>query len=333
MLNLLETQQKLAAAFGPSGQESEISEIITAFAKPYVDEVYADKLGNLIAVKRNSGKYKVMFSAHMDTIGLIVTHIDEKGFLWFSKVGGLALWRLYGSVVRFQNGVRGVVFINGKIEPKDAKLNDLYIDIGAKDEKDAREKISVGDMAVFDQPAFMLGQHCLASPYLDNRIACVVLLAAMRDIPKTANDLYFVFTSQEELGLRGAKTAAYDIDPDIGIAVDVTTAGDVPEHKPKTECKLHSGAAVKIMDNSVVCHPKVVQWLEEAAGREGIPRQREVLQVGGTDAGAIHVTRSGVYTGAVSIPARYIHNPVEVCALADVEACIKLVRAACGIAI
>ncbi|MDR0292872.1 MAG: M42 family metallopeptidase [Oscillospiraceae bacterium] len=333
MLNIFETQQKLAAAFGPSGQENEVAGMIAEIAKPFADEVYTDRLGNLVAYKKGGGEASVMFSAHMDSIGLIVTHIDENGFLWFSQVGGLAVWRIYGSVVRFGNGTRGVVFINGKANPKEAKLSDLYIDIGAPDGKTARETVSVGDVAVFDQPAFLMSGNCLASPYLDDRIACVVLLAAMQEIPKTANDLYFVFSSQEELGLRGAKTAAYGIAPTYGIAVDVTTSGDIPDHKPKMECRLHGGAAVKIMDASVICHPRVVKWLEDAADREGIPRQREILQAGGTDAGAIQVARAGVYAGAISIPTRYIHNPVEICALDDVEACVKLVRASCAISL
>jgi endoglucanase len=333
VLNVFETQQKLAAAFGPSGQENDVANIIAELAKPFADEVYTDRLGNLIACKKGEGQAKVMFSAHMDSLGLIVTHIDENGFLWFSNIGGLALWRIYGSVVRFRNGTRGIVFIHGKADPKEPKLSDLYIDIGAKDETSARKKVQIGDVAVFDQPAFLMGDGLLASPYLDDRIACVILLAAMQELPKTANDLYFVFSSQEELGIRGAKTAAYGIDPDYGIAVDVTTSGDIPKYKPKMECKLHGGAAIKIMDASVICHPHVVQWLEDVADREGILHQREILQQGGTDAGAIHVTRSGVYTGAISIPTRYIHNPVEICALDDVDACIRLVRAACDISL
>jgi endoglucanase len=333
MLNILETQQKLAAAFGPSGQEGEVAGIIAEYAKPYMDEVYTDTLGNLIAVKRGAGKAKVMFSAHMDSLGLIVTHIDENGYLWFSNIGFLPVWRIYGSIVRFQNGVRGIVFINGKADVKEPKLSDLYIDIGAKDEASAREKVKIGDVAVFDQPTFGMGDGLLASPYLDDRIACVILLAAMKEFPTTANDIYFVFSTQEELGLRGARTASYAINPDFGIAVDVTATGDTPEIKPKMECKLHGGAAIKIMDASVICHPKVVQWLEAAAAREGIAHQREVLERGGTDAGVMQVSRAGAYTGAISIPTRYIHNPVEVCAIGDVEACVKLVRAACDIEI
>jgi endoglucanase len=333
MIDIFKTQQRLAAAFGPAGQEDGIADIIADIAKPFADEVYKDRMGNLVALKKGAGKKKVMFSAHMDSIGLIVTHIDENGFLWFSNLGGVALWRVHGSAVRFANGTHGVVFINGKADPKEAKLSDLFIDIGAKDEAAAREKVKIGDAAVFDQPAFEMGDGLIASPYLDNRIACVILLAAMQDIRKCENDLYFVFTAQEELGLRGAKTASYGIEPDYGIAVDVTTAGDIPDFKPKMECRLRGGAAIKIMDSSVVCHPKVVQWLEQAAEREGIPHQREVLLAGGTDAGAMQTAKTGSYAGAISIPTRYIHNPLEICAAEDVEACIKLVRAACDISL
>ncbi len=152
MLNIVHTQQKLAAAFGPSGQENEIASIIAEMAKPHCDEVYTDRMGNLIAYKKGAGKAKVMFSAHMDSLGLIVTHIDEKGFLWFSNIGGISVWRIYGSAVRFQNGTRGIVFMGGKADAKDPKTADFYIDIGAKDEESARKAVSVGDVAVFDQP-------------------------------------------------------------------------------------------------------------------------------------------------------------------------------------
>jgi endoglucanase len=334
MFDIVKTQEKLVAAYGPAGAEEDVAEVIAAMAKPYVDEVYTDTLGNLIAVKKSpEPAAKVMLSAHMDSIGLIATHIDDKGFIWVSNIGGLSLRSAYGSAVRFRNGTRGVIFTGGKADPKEPKMSDLYIDVGAKDEASARKMVSVGDAAVFDRPSFVMGDGLLASPYLDNRIACAALLAAMEELPETKNDLYFVFSAQEEVGLRGAKTAAYAIGPDYAFAVDVTSAGDTPDYTPKMETKLRGGAAVKVMDASVICHPKVVKWLEEAAEREGIPWQREVLLRGGTDAGAIHITRSGVYTGAISIPTRYIHNPLEICALEDVEASVRLIRAACGISL
>jgi endoglucanase len=335
MFDIVKTQEILAGAYGPAGCEGCVAEVIAELAKPYADEVYTDTLGNLIAVKRagDPSVPKVMFSAHMDSIGLIVTHIDEKGFLWVSNLGCIHLRAVSGTAVKFQNGTRGVVFTGGKADPKEPKISDLYIDIGAKDGVSARKTVSVGDTAVFDQPVFTMGDGLLASPYLDNRIACVALLAVMEDLPKVKNDLYFVFSVQEEVGLRGAKTAAYAIDPDYGFAVDVTSSGDTPDYTPKMEVKLCGGAGVKVMDTSVICHPKVVKWLEDTAAREGIAWQREILQRGGTDAGAIHVTRTGVYTGAISVPTRYIHNTLEICALEDVEAVIKLVRAACGISL
>jgi endoglucanase len=334
MLDILKTLEKLAAAYGPAGAEGGVAEVIAELAKPYVDEVYTDTLGNLIALKKSTASSaKVMLSAHMDSIGLIATHIDDKGFVWVSNIGGVPVRCVHGTAVRFGNGTRGIVFTGGKADPKEPKISDLYIDIGANSEDSARKKVSVGDAAVFDQPAFMMGDGLIAAPYLDNRIACAALLAVMEDLPTVANDVYFVFSVQEEVGLRGARTAAYAINPDYGFAVDVTSSGDTPDFTPKMETKLRGGAAVKVMDASVICHPKVVKWLEDAAVREGIPTQREVLQKGGTDAGAIHVTRSGVYTGAISIPTRYIHNTLELCSLEDVEASVRLVRAACGISL
>ena len=167
----------------------------------------------------------------------------------------------------------------------------------------------------------------MISPYIDNRISCLVLLMAMEKLGKVENDLYFVFTSQEEVGLRGAKTAAWGIDPDYGIAVDVTPADDEPGSKHLVSSVFGGGAAVKVMDGSVICHPQVVERLMKLADEKGINAQRDVIRAGGTDAGAIHMTRSGVYTGGISIPCRYVHTPTEMVDKSDVKACADLVAA------
>ena len=206
------------------------------------------------------------------------------------------------------------------------KLDNLYIDIGAKDRADAEAQVRIGDTAVYDTSSFVNGRR-LFSPYLDDRIACVVLLLAMERLGETDNDLYFVFTAQEEVGIRGAKTAAYGIDPDYGVAVDVTDSDDVPEPDHLCSARAGKGAAIKVMDRSVICHPAVVKKLEALAAEKGIPTQREVLKAGGTDAGAIHQSRAGVYTGGISIPTRYIHTPLEMADLDDVEACAALAAA------
>ena len=324
-MDILNILNRLNACHSPSGEEGDVAAVLRELAAPYADEVYTDTLGNLICRKKGSGK-RVMFAAHMDSIGFVVTHIDEGGFLRFGAVGGLDPHEVLGAPVRFAGGVRGVVAREGKAEAKELKLENLYIDIGAKDRADAEAQVRVGDTAVYDTSSFVNGRR-LFSPYLDDRIACVVLLLAMERLGATDNDLYFVFTAQEEVGIRGAKTAAYGIDPDYGVAVDVTDSDDIPEPDHLCSTLAGKGAAIKVMDRSVICHPAVVKKLETLAAEKGIPAQREVLKAGGTDAGAIHQSRAGVYTGGISIPTRYIHTPLEMADLDDVEACAALAAA------
>ena len=302
-----------------------MADAIEKLAAPYADKIKRDVMGNLIVRKKGSGP-KVMFAAHMDSIGFIVTHIDEKGFLRFGKVGGLRPNSCLHTPVRFKNGVRGVVSLDCGVEPKDMTLEDLYIDVGAKSREEAQGLVRIGDTAVFDGPAFAAGDR-LVSPYMDDRIACVVLLKALETLGKSDNDLYFVFTVQEELGLRGAKTAAYGIDPDYGVAVDVTWSDDELNPRHWGSSTAGGGASIKVMDGSVICHPQMVKRLEELAVARDIPYQMDVIRQGGTDAGSIHLTRSGVYTGGVSIPCRYMHSPVEMVDARDVEACAGLVAA------
>ena len=164
----------------------------------------------------------------------------------------------------------------------------------------------------------------MTSPYLDDRLACAVLLCALERIERPTCDLYLVFTVQEEVGLRGAKTAAWQVEPEVGIAVDVTDVDDTPGSERCGTTRLGKGAAVKVMDSSIICHPEVVARLEELARREEIPFQRDIMRGGGTDAGAIHTTRLGVRTGGISIPCRYIHTPTETASLQDAAACVRL---------
>lgn len=324
-MDILQTLQALNACHAPSGCERPVAEVIRRMAEPYVDECTIDTLGNLICHKKGKGP-KVMFAAHMDSIGFIVTHIDEKGFLRFGRVGGLSAHEVLGAPVRFANGLRGVVALDGKVEAKEMKLDDLYLDIGARDRDDARKLVQVGDTAVYDTQAFVSGDR-IFSPYLDDRIACVVLLMALEQIQNTRNDLYFVFTVQEEVGIRGARTAAYGVAPDYGIAVDVTDSDDIPGAPHECSSVAGGGAAIKVMDSSVICHPAVVAQLEQLAREKGLAWQKDILKAGGTDAGAIHQTRAGVYTGGISIPSRYIHTPLEMADLRDVEACAALTAA------
>ena len=320
-MELTEILCMLDSAHGPSGDEGDIRAVIHQLARPWADEITSDVMGNLVARKKGSGP-KVMFAAHMDSIGFIVTHIEKEGFLRVGKLGGISPKDVLNTPVRFKNGVRGVLVAEEKAEDK-LKLEDCYIDIGARDEEQARSLVQVGDTAVYDTAVTEVNGRVI-SPYLDDRIACAILLKAMEQVGPCENDLYFVFTVQEEVGTRGAKTAAWSVDPDYGIAVDVTDVDDTPGSAKYGTCKLGRGAAVKVMDSSVICHPEVVKALEQCAQDKGIAVQRDIIRAGGTDAGPIHVTRTGVRTGGISMPCRYIHTPTEMADLADVQSCVDL---------
>ncbi len=324
-MDMMKTLTELVFAFGPSGCERDISQVIEKLAKPYVDEISRDTMGNLICHKKGSGP-KVMFSAHMDSIGFVATHIDEKGFVHVGMLGGVSAREVMYTPVRFQNGTTGLICAKSDADWDKLKISDLFIDIGATNEDEAKRLVQVGDAAVYDAPIRQAGKRVI-SPYLDDRIACLVLLAAMEQLEKTDNNLYFVFSVQEEVGARGAKTAAWAIDPDYGIAVDVTGADDEPERKHQASCLCGKGAAVKVMDRSVICSPALVEKLMALAEEKGIPAQRDVLQFGGTDAGPIQATRGGVYAGGISIPCRYTHTPTELVDWNDVNACVDLVEA------
>lgn len=322
MSKVFDLWNEVGGAFGPSGREDAVREAIAAIAGEYIDDVTTDALGNLICRKKGSGK-KVLFAAHMDSIGVVATYIDEKGFIRFSQVGGLFKGDLINITVRFANGTRGVISYEEKTPFKDLTLDNLFIDIGAKDRADAEKQVQVGDFAVFEAPRFEQN-GVLCGPYLDNRIGCVTLLRAMEQVGETDNDLYFVFTAQEEVGLRGAGAAAFAVQPDVAIAVDVTDTGDLPERKTPMAVDMGKGPAVKVMDRSVICTPAVCAALERAAHDCGVATQREILQFGGTDTAALQKARAGVQAGAVSIPTRYIHSPSEMCAVSDVEDAAKL---------
>lgn len=324
-MDILKTLEELVSAFGPSGCEHEISQVIEKLAAPFVDEISRDVMGNLICRKKGSGP-RVMFSAHMDSIGLVATHIDEKGFVHVGALGGVNAARALYTPVRFQNGVKGLLCADADADLAKLKAADLVVDIGAADGDEAKKLVQVGDALVYDTPVRQAAGRVI-SPYLDDRIACLVLLLAMGRLGETENDLYFVFSTQEEVGCRGAKTAAWAIDPDYGIAVDVCGTDDVPGAKHDVTALCGKGAAVNVMDHSVICHPDMVKRLLALAEEQGIPAQRGVSRRGGTDAGPIHQTRAGVYTGGISIPCRYTHTPTELVDLGDVEACARLTAA------
>lgn len=324
-MELIKRITMLNSTHGPSGDEGGVRDMIADWAQKHADEIATDAMENLIVRKKGSGR-KIMFAAHMDSIGFIVTHIEKEGFLRVGRLGGIPAKEAAYTPVRFRNGVRGIFVPEEKADFGKLKLDECYLDIGAEDEEEARKMVQIGDTAVYDTSVFSVGEK-IVSPYMDNRIACAILLEALEQIETPANDLYFVFTAQEEVGIRGAKTAAWSIAPDYGIAVDVTDVDDTPGSSKSGTVQLGKGAAIKVMDSSVICHPVVVKKLEELAQEQSISVQRDILRAGGTDAGAIHITRDGVLTGGISIPCRYIHTPVEMIHADDVQACVRLVTA------
>ena len=318
----------ILTAYGPSGHEGRVADVIRTALKGHVDELYTDAMGSLIAVKKGDGTgRRIMASAHMDHIGMAVVDADKHGFVRVCNVGGIRAAKMVSGHVVFGNGVTGVVGADEKVKGE-LQVSDLYIDIGAETREEALAMISLGDMCVMAPRVSMLGENRIASPAMDDRIACFVQAQAVLELPeKIKNDVYAVFSVQEEVGLRGATTAAYHVNPDLGIAVDVTGVGDVPKIATKVAVELGKGAAIKIMDRSLICTPDVVHMMEKLAAENGIMVQREVLPYGGTDAGAMQRTRGGVPSGAISIPCRYIHSEAETVDKRDVQACIELLKA------
>ncbi|MBE5817074.1 MAG: M42 family metallopeptidase [Clostridiales bacterium] len=310
---------EIAGVFGPAGDEGLIREYITEKIKDIADEIRVDAMGNLIALKKGSGEGKrVMVAAHMDSIGIMVTNVEKEGYLRFATIGGVNPQVLVNQKVMFKNGIIGVV------TSEDKNASSLYIDIGAIDDADAKNMVSFGDYGVYYAPSAELANDVIASPYMDNRVSCLVAIEALKRMKNVKHDVYFVFTTQEEVGLRGAKAAAYSVMPDIGIAVDVTGTGDNLSTNKHMAVRMGAGAAIKIKDGSVLCHPKVKAMIENIARENEIPYQLEILEYGGTDTSAIQLTGAGIPAGAISIPARYIHSMSETVSLSDVEACITL---------
>ncbi len=315
--------EQLTSVYGPSGSESSVADLIETLVQDVVDSVRRDALGNLICEVKGTGEKRIMFAAHMDHIGLIVTHAEKEGFLRVSNVGGISVDYSRARRVKFANGVQGVLYEQALKEGEKSSLTTLYIDIGAKDAEEALSMVQLGDVAVYAESAFPVGKHCIVSPAIDDRVACAMLVRLLQSLPPKHPDIVAVFTTQEEVGVRGATVSAYSVQPDEGIALDVTIAGDIPELKLNA-VKLGEGPAVKIKDAKSISNPDVVRRMIAAAQAAGVPCQREILPYGGTDAGAMQLSRGGMPVGTLSIPCRYVHSACEMVDLRDVENGVKL---------
>ncbi|ADB57229.1 M42 family metallopeptidase [Archaeoglobus profundus] len=336
---MFELLKKLCDAHGISGYEDEVREIVKAELEGYVDEIKVDKLGNLICIK-NGSEFKEMVCAHMDEIGFMVKYIDEKGFIRFTPIGGwfsqIALGQrvvLHGS----KGKVYGVIgckpphVMKDEERKKAIEFKDMFIDVGAESKDDVKEMgIEIGTPITIDRELVKMGNR-ITGKALDDRAGLAVMIEALKRTKSDAT-IYAVATVQEEVGLKGARVSAFAIEPNVALALDVCVATDFPgAESTYMDIKLGKGPAITIVDASgrgLIATKNVVKWLKETAEKNEIPYQLEVAEGGTTDATAIQLTKAGIPSGVVSIPARYIHSPVEVVDMRDMENSANLVARA-----
>lgn len=316
--------KKLVETTAPSGYEGNIRKVIEEELKGHVDSLTVDPLGNLIAIKgeKTAENTTVMLAAHMDEIGLMVTHIDENGFARFTKIGGVFPRNTAGGRVRFLNGAAGVI----GMEPHSSlssvpALEKMFIDLGVTSAEEC--PVELGDVAVFERTFEDMGNR-VASKAMDDRSGVAVLISALKQLESTPNQVAAVFTVQEEVGTRGAGPAAFGIVPDLALAVDVTLCGDTPQDK-STQVRLGDGPAVHIKDVGTLADPRVSAWIRKGAKQAKIPYQTSILTRGTTDAYTIQTSGAGVPTGGISIPCRYVHSPSEMVDIRDLENSAKLI--------
>ena len=331
---------RICEAPGAPGFEKQIRQLVLTELKGLADEIRTDNMGNVIALKKGrSSKKKTMAAAHMDEIGFIVTHIDDKGFLRFNPIGGFdpktltaqRVW-VHGKMdILGVMGSKPVHIMAPEERGKNVAIKDYFIDTGMA-KKDVDKLISVGDSVTRYSDLKEMGT-CVNAKSLDNRVSVFVLLETLRALKKSrkkpAFDFYAAFTVQEEVGLRGAHVAAHEVEPDFAFGLDTTIAYDVPGSQPQERCtSLGEGAAIKLMDSSVICDYRMIAYMKEVAKRNKIKWQTEILAAGGTDTASLQrMVPGGSISGAVSIPTRHIHQSIETADKEDIAACIKLLTA------
>lgn len=338
MLN--ENLEQLSNACGVTGREEEVRNLMIKLMKPYVDKITVDNFDNVIALKKGKqASPKVMLAAHMDEIGLMVKTINKEGFLQFAKMGGIDDRILLAQkvIVYTKKGpLQGIIgskppHIQKEEERKKiVTYDELFIDIGAESRENANSMgVAVGDPIGFDVKYSQIGKDTVIGKAFDNRAGCAVMIETLNQLEKTDCTIFAVGTVQEEVGLRGAGTAAFGVDPDVALALDVTVAGDVPGVKEfDTSVKMGKGPALTISDSGLIANPKVLRWLREVAEAAKIPYQLETGLLGTTDAARISLMIQGVPSGTICIGTRYIHSPVSMMSLTDAENSAKLTTAA-----
>lgn len=323
--------EKLVTTPGISGREERIREVVRGELEALVDEVRVDPLGNLIGVRRGSGP-RTMLCAHMDSIGFLVSHIDDEGFLRISPVGGfdprtLVMQR---ALVQGKQDIVGIISPSSKpihlSTPEDRdkapKLEDLFIDLMLPVEE-VKAIVSVGDpVTLYREPH--VTDRAFSSHYLDDRLGVYVLLQALKEARETQAEVYAVVSVQEEVGLRGAQTSAFGLKPDLGVALDVTYSTDLPGMDKARQAVLGGGVAISLMDAASISDPRLVARFRELAERHEIPHQLELGVRGGTDAGGMQLSGAGVPVVTLSFPIRYIHTVNELALVSDVDASVAL---------
>ncbi|NLX71654.1 MAG: M42 family metallopeptidase [Clostridiales bacterium] len=328
---MAELLKQLTEIGGVSGDEGRVRRLIEKEISPFVDDVYTDRIGNLIAYKKgkNSSK-KIMLCAHMDEVGLIISAIQEDGTLKFRTVGGIDPRILVSKRVLIGEnvcpgvlGIKAIHLQEAEERQNAVRVKQMYIDIGALSREEAGQAVRLGDYAVFDSKYVEFGDNKVKAKALDDRAGCAILIELMKQ--EYDNDIYACFSVQEEVGLRGAEVLGYSINPDIAIIVEGTTCSDVPDveqHLYSTE--MGKGPAITIMDATSYASKELVDAFVKTAQKEGIPFQFKKGATGGNDAGRIHLAREGIKTATVSVPCRYIHSPSSVMDLNDYNNTIRL---------
>jgi putative aminopeptidase FrvX len=332
----MELLKQLSEVAGVPGREDEVRRIVLRELEPLVDEIKTDILGNVIARKKGRGGPRVMIAAHMDEIGFLISHVDEKtGYLKIDPVGGFDARVLLAKrvVVHTESGdllgamgSKPVHILSEEERNKPLEIKDLFIDVGLPASK-VKKRVQVGDFVTLRQDFVAMGD-LVSGKALDDRVGVYVMIEAIRRVKRHKADIYAVATTQEEVGLRGARVSSHEVSPDIGIALDVTVASDVPgAQESEHVTKLGSGVAIKIKDSLSISNPKLVRRLRQIAEKKKIPYQPEILPRGGTDAGAMQLTKEGVAAITLSIPTRYLHSVVESAHKKDIQAAIELLTA------
>lgn len=324
MQDILALQKMLLEAAMPFSIEKQSGELLAKLIRPYVDEIYTDNIGNVICHKKGPGM-KLVFPAHRDVIGFMARNVTPSGAVKITSVGGHDASELVNTPIRFENGARGVIRKSCPESRGASGFGELYADIGAVSASEAEKLVQPGDMAVFDLPCVKRGTRIM-TPYADNLIGCITLLLAVQQLKECAHDVYFIFTVREEEGATGALVAAWNLDPDICIAVDVSDALDEPRSEQPRNIRLGGGPSITARDGSIHS-PAVWEKLLDLAEEIGIVHQSESMPYGGTDASSFQENRKGAVTAVISIPTRGIHSPVEIYDTADVEGAAALIAA------